>query len=275
MSISGEHGAIPRLLFLESIHKPLAQLTTYEAILRYYEYDLQPSFETMSRAQETLERAMKIAPSCGVIWTMLARIYGDWISYGLADPATAMEKVLAFAEKGVFLHPENPRAWLILGYARFLDNDLAAAREEIDRAAALNPTSLYFLDAIGYMYTLLGEWELGTALILKAIQCNPHHRHFVYYGLWLNSFRQEKYEEALRQTQNFRLTGNYWDLLAQAATLGHLGRIEEGKLAAGKLLDLNPRFLAHGRSLIMHFIKLPDIAERVIAGLRAVGIPVQ
>jgi tetratricopeptide (TPR) repeat protein len=257
------------------MQKPLAQLTAYEAILRYYEYDKTLSYETMDTACKALEQALEKDPACGVVWTMLARIYGDRISFGLSDSATSLEKVRAFAEKGVFLHPDNPRAWLILAFARFLDNDLSAARNELDRAYALDPASVFFMDAIGYLYTLLGEWERGSELAVKAIECNPHHRHLVYYALWLNLFRQENYEEALRQTQNFRSTGSFWAPLARAATLGQLGNVAEGKIEADKLLNLNPHIPVRGRDLITNYIKSPEIVERVIAGLRKVGLSIE
>jgi hypothetical protein len=71
------------------------------------------------------------------------------------------------------------------------------------------------------------------------------------------------------------MTANFWEPLAQAATLGHLGRTEDGQRAAEALLDLKPDFPSRGRVLIGHFIKFEEIIERVVEGLRRVGVSVE
>jgi hypothetical protein len=70
------------------------------------------------------------------------------------------------------------------------------------------------------------------------------------------------------------MTGNFWEPLAKAATLGQLGRTEEGEKAAAALLELKPDFPSRGRVLIGHYIKFEDILERVDEGLRKVGIDI-
>ena len=103
-------------------------------------------------------------------------------------------------------------------------NEIPAALAEGERALALNPNSLLFMDNVGYLLALSGEWEHGAALMEKAIKLNPYHRNYVHYGLWLNWFRQKEYERAYQEALNFRMAGNFWDPLAQAATFGQLGR---------------------------------------------------
>jgi hypothetical protein len=49
--------------------------------------------------------------------------------------------------------------------ARFFQNELPAARSELNKALALNPKSLFVLDGIGYLLTLLGDWDQGIKLI--------------------------------------------------------------------------------------------------------------
>jgi adenylate cyclase len=71
-----------------------------------------------------------------------------------------------------------------------------------------------------------------------------------------------------------RLPAIFWYPLSKAATLGLLGRIEEGEKFARKLFELRPDFPAKGRALIGHYIKFEKIAERVIEGLNKVGIEI-
>jgi adenylate cyclase len=91
----------------------------------------------------------------------------------------------------------------------------------------------------------------------------------------LNWFRQKEYERAYQETLNFRMTGNFWEPLAQAATFGQLGRYEEGKRAVENLLKLKPDFSSRGRVLIEYYIKFEEIVERIIDGLSKVGLKIE
>jgi TolB-like protein len=275
VKVAGEQGIIAEALTRESRDKPPSQLSTYEAILRYYRYDRAVSLETYLHALEALESATETEPECGEVWTLLARLYVDNISLEFSDLSTPLERALAFAERGVLLHPASQRARICLARARMLANQIPAARAEAERALALNPDSLLFMDSLGYLFTLLGEWERGPTLLKRAIRSNPYCRPFAHYGLWLDGFRQEEYDQAYLETLNLRMTGNFWEPLAQAATLGQLGRTEEAEKAAATLRELKPDFPNRGRALIGHYIKFEAILERIVEGLRKAGVDVE
>jgi tetratricopeptide (TPR) repeat protein len=153
-------------------------------------------------------------------------------------------------------------------------NELPAALEGANRALALNPNSLFVLDGIGYILTLIGEWERGPALIKKVIKLNPYYRNVVHYALWVDYLRQDDFERAYLQTMNLKRTAIFWYPLAKSATLGLLKRYEEGKEFAERLLELKPDFLNRGRILIRHYIKYDDIVDRVIDGLHRVDLKI-
>jgi adenylate cyclase len=85
-----------------------------------------------------------------------------------------LEEAVALAERGVQLNPPNQRARSVLAFVRFLSSEIAMALAETERALALNPHSLSFMDNIGYLFNLLGEWERSPALIRKTIKLNLH-----------------------------------------------------------------------------------------------------
>lgn len=272
---TGEHGIIARALSQESRDKSPTQLKTYEAILRYYEFDLMLTPESFLRAKEALEYAVKIEPECGQAWGMLGRLYGNIFSLELPGFETALEKALEYARKGVQLNPANQRCRGILALVLMFSNEINAALIEINRALALNPNSLFLLDGIGYVLTLLGDWERGPELIREAMRRNPYYGLYVHYALWVDWIRQEDYEQAYLETLNFRRPSIFWDPLMQAASFGYLGRYKEGKQAVEKLLELKPDFSNRGRILIKHYIKFDDIVGRVIEGLDKVGLRVE
>ena len=270
-----EFGIISRTLSVESKNKPPSDLTTYEAILRFYEYDQTLTAESFLSAMEALKHAANMEPDCGQVWTLLARLYANVYSLDFPGFDNPLEKAVDFAEKGAHIEPNNQRSVATLALVRFYANELSAAIKDSYRALALNPNSLFMLDGIGYIMTLSGEWERGSALIRKIIKLNPYYRNVVHYALWADHLRQEDYEGAYLETMSLTRPAVFWQPLAKAATLGLLGRGEEGKPFAEKLLKLKPDFTSRGRLLIGHYIKFEEIVERVVEGLRKSGLSLE
>jgi adenylate cyclase len=272
---TGERGIIATALSQESRDKLPIQLKTYEAIVCYYEFDQKQTPESFFRAKEALEHAVNIEPECGQVWSMLGRLYGNIYSQELPGYETALDKALEYARKGVQLNPANQRCRLILAFVYMFNNEIAAALREINRALALNPNSLFLLHGFGYLLTLLGDWERGPLLIREAMKRNSNYGFYVHYALWVDWIRQGKYEQAYLETLNFIRPAFFWEPLIKAATLGLLARYEEGKQALEKLLELKPDFPERGRILIKHYIKFDDLVDRVIEGLKKIGLEVE
>lgn len=274
--VAGEQGIITRTLLGESRDKPPDQLNTYEAILQYHQYDQTFAPEDFVKAFAALEQARVNEPECGQVWSFLARLYGNIFSLEIPgfDVADAERKALQYAEKGAQLNPGNQGAVGVLALVRMFSDDLAAARQDIKRAHDLNSDSLYLMDGIGYVKTLLGDWEQGPALIRRSIELNQYHKTVVHYALWVDYLRQHDFENAYLETSALRRPAIFWYPLAKASTLGLLGRMSEGKKFADDLLQLKPDFRERGRVLIGRYIKFDDIAERVIDGLDKVGVKV-
>lgn len=273
--ICSEQGILCRALSVESRNIAPSELQTYEAMLRFYEFNASHQPQTYLSTLQALRNAVESEPGCGQVWSMLARLYALNFSLELSDLETSLEEALDFAEKGAYLNPANQSSRLVLAYVRFFDDDLPGGLLEIERAMALNPKSLIFLDYIGYLRTLMGDWEGGSALIGKVIRLNPYYNNVVHYALWVDWVRREKYEEAHREALNLNRPGLFWQPLVRAASLGLLGKVEEGKKAAADLLALKPDFPARGRTLIGHYIKFEDIADRTLAGLQSVGVDIE
>ena len=97
----------------------------------------------------------------------------------------------------------------------------------------------------------------------------------VHYALWVDLVRQEEYDRAYEETLRFKRSLLFWDPLLKVASLGMLGRIEEGFQAGKDLLACKPDFQKRGRVLIQHYIKFDEIIEKAITGLGRVGIEVE
>jgi len=275
VKIAGECGWIMKTLTIESIGRSPQHTTVYEAVLRYIEYDLTFTPAAFSRALAALERAVVIDPEYGPAWSMLARLYADIYVIDIAGFKGPLEKAFEFAQNGTRLSPDNQRCRAAMAYIHLFRNDLAAGLAEAERALSLGPETLFMIDGIGHLMTLLGDFERGPALIRKVMRLNPFYGNYVHFGLWLNCLRQKDYAGAYRETLKLNSTALFWDHVAKASSLGLLGEIEDGRKAAAELLNLKPDFPANGRILMRHYIKFEDIFERVKKGLDATGIAVR
>jgi tetratricopeptide (TPR) repeat protein len=275
VKIAGEQGWIAKSLDKASKRHAPQHSSVYQAVLRYYKYALTMTPASFSGALAALEKAVIIDPECGQAWSMSARLFADIYAFDIAGFKDPLDKAFSFGQKGMRLSPDDQRCRFIMAYVHLLGNDLKAGLAEAERALLLGPQTLFMLDGIGYLMTLLGAWERGPALIEKIIQLNPFYGNYVHHALWLNCLRQKNYTEAYHETLKLNRPALFWDHLARTSTYGLLGNIEDGRKAAAELLKLKPDFAARGRILMGHFIKFEDIVERVIEGLDAVGIEVR
>ena len=273
--IISEYGIIAKTLSHESKQHPPSTLKAYDAMLRYYQFNAHFTAKTFFDAFESLQHASQKDPDCGLVWSMLARLYAVNYSMELFDLKTPFEEAVAFAEKGVQLEPADQRTRLILAFVRLFENELSAGLAETNRALALNPNSLVFLENIGHLLTLFGDWHRGPALIRKAMDANPYYSSIVHHPLWVDWVRQKEYQQALLETLNFRTPTLFWDPLMKAAASGLLEKTKEGKHAVGALLKLKPDFAKRGKALIKHYIKFDDICDRMLEGLKRAGLNIE
>ncbi len=275
VKVAGKRGWIAKTMNREFRNGGPQGSEAYEAILRYYEFRSSSTPAAFQIALNALERAVAADPECGQVWTTRARLFA--IIHALEIPGfdRPLDTALASALKGLRLMPYDQRAHGIVAFIHLLRNDLKAGRVEAERALELGPDTLFILDGLGYMLTLMGEWERGRALIEKVIRLNPFYSNYVHYALWLDWIRQGDYDRAFQETMKLNRPADFWDHLTKAATFGLLGRIGEGRRSVTELLERKPDFPENGRRLIGHFIKFDDIADKVIKGLEALGVKIE
>ena len=273
--IAQEQGHISQTLSLESQNKLPAEMDTYQALLKFYKHEITFKGETLKDALAALEEAAVREPECSQIWTFLGLLYCENLTLESIERQTPVEEAIQFSEKGVRLNPSNQRARVALAMARLLNNQLTEGLVEARNALTLNPNSLIFMDVIGHVLAPLGDWDLGTGLIEKAIKLNPYHKPYVYHTLCADWLRKKEYEKAYLETLNFRLPSAFWDPMLQSSTLGHIGRTEEGSRFAEALLTIKPDFPARGRKLITNWVKSDELAECMIDGLKKSGLEIQ
>jgi len=274
--IAGQHGVIARTLSAASDEPANLEHSSYQAILKGYCYHQKVDVESWEMALRALREAHQLDPGCGLACTMLAVLFIDNLSMEFADPAlTPMDEALQLAREGVRLEPRNQFCRIVLARGHLLEDDLEAGLAELEAALQLKEDSLLFMDGIGYLFMLLGDWERGEALLRKAIRLNPYYRLFTRYATWLSAFLREDYAQALEETRWLHGIAYFWDPLARAATLSRLGYVAESEAAVKELLALKPDFPRRGRVLIKQYIKSPELRSRLIESLAAAGLSLE
>ena len=272
--IAGERGLVTKTLAAQAKRDVPKRPKAYEALLRYYEYDLKGSAETFLKAFTALQDAVTIEPDYGQNWCLLAKLYADIYALDMPGEADSINKAFECAARGIRLAPDSKRSRVIMTYIHLLRDDLAAGIAEIEQALVSSPETLFIQDGVGYLLTLMGEWDRGTRMIHDIIRLNPHYGNYVHFALWLNYLRKEEYSKSYQEALKLNNPNLFWDHLARAASLGLLNETAKGQVAAGKLLELKPDFPERGKTLIKHFIKFDQLVARTIEGLQKVGVEV-
>lgn len=270
--VASEQGVVAKQLWSEQRQRPVAKLLPYDAILLSYQFFFNRDPADFEAAREALQRVISVWPECGLAWVQLSRLYlANW-ALEVAPLDTPIDEAVALAQHAVRLDPSSQRARAALAGALLVKGELAASRAEAERAYALDPDSLVYLEWIGWLLTLAGDWERGPALVRRSLSRNPSHIAITVHALWADHFRRGEFEDAYQVALLLGDATVFWRALMRAACLGQLGRVAEAKQEVVKLLQQRPDFVGRGRTLIGRYIKFPDLFERVVEGLAKAGL---
>ena len=271
-NVASEQGAVAKTLWAEQRAHPPAELTPYGGVLASYQFFFHRDPADLAPAIEALQRVVAAEPECGLAWVQLSRLYTANYVFEVAPLETPIDQAVAFAQKGVRLDPSSQRARVALAGALLVKGELAASRAEVQSALDLNPDSLVYLEWIGWVMTLAGEWERGPDLVRRALTRNPHVIPVAHHALWLAHLHRGEMEEAYQAAVQYRDPTFFLRAMMRACSLGHLGRREEARLEVAELLARKPDFPSRGRALIGRHVKFPDLLECVVDGLDKAGL---
>jgi adenylate cyclase len=274
-------GAIEPNLRLAEIErarsKPTANLHAYDLCLRAL-----PSLMTVStkaandEALALLYRAIEMDPGYSLAKAMCAFAYvlrkvQRWA------PSAEIKEGLRLAEEALADHRDDPAT---LSYAGHSLSYLGSRHDEglraVDRALALNPNSTRALLTSGWIRAYVCDATTAIEHFQRAMRLNPLDPElgYVLSGLGWAYLIAGKYEDALSAGLKSLQESPAW-LSAHhlvVICLVQLGRVDEARIAANRLVELVPEttISAVGRRL-----PFTDQAfnERYLSALRVAGIP--
>jgi TolB-like protein/Tfp pilus assembly protein PilF len=272
-TIADAHGILPHTMSEAIRGKSAEQLSPYEAVLRSFSYAERVTPEEHAVARAGLEQAVKVAPSYGYAWAMLAFLIADEYGFGFNPQPNPLERALQAARRAVELDSSGHRGYQALATVLFYRREIQAFRTAAERAIALNPMDGCNIAQLGAYIAYAGEWERGCALVDQALQLNPNHPGWYWFPLFFNAYRKRDYQGALNFALKINLPGLHSTHIVLAAVYGQLGQREEASKALQELLKLMPKIASIARpALGMRFD--PEMVEHLIDGLRKAGLEI-
>lgn len=271
-AIASEYGIIARRLSAQSRKKPPAQLSTYEAMLRYYTHQISPSPESGAACFDALQQAVEREPEYAPAWSGLATLHCQMYIFDVPGFDKPLDTALRYARRGVSLEPGSQLGRLILAYACFLADDSDSFHQEIETALALNPNSPYTVGTAGYLLALRGDFETGLPLVDRAISANPCHPDWFHSAYFFHHLKCGQFEKALWELENHKVTLGFWQPVLFAATLAKLGRIDEAKVHVLAIEEQKPDFASRALELVRRNVKNDALIDELMDGLRRGGL---
>jgi adenylate cyclase len=226
---------------LESYVAP-DNLTSYECILRLYEYWMIFTPEKHEEVRDCLEFAVEAEPTYAEAWAGLTWIYADEFRFGYNTLPDSIQRSLDAGLKAVSLDPGSVMAHWTLAITYFNTQELDSFFDYADRALELNPNDPVTLAALGEKMVYAGYLERGVALVNKAASLNPNHPKWYFFSISFASYQNREYEAAATFAEKIDIPGFFWTHAYRAATYAQIGQKEKAQAALRELLTLYPDF---------------------------------
>jgi adenylate cyclase len=247
-------------------------MDAYDAVLRFYHYESVLTPDAFQDALAAMEKAVELDPKYGLAWAMLAHLHADNHAVGFCEIDASLEKALTFAHKGAALEPTNQFVQDALTLVQFHRGDKASFLKHVEATLDLNPNAPYIIGVAGWHLSLFGEWERGLSLLFKGMQLNPYYPTWFHMAPFMDCYHRGDYEAAYAEALKFNYPELFWDPLMRTAALGQMDRTDEASQAITELLAVVPQFSTECRRLIGNYVKVPELVDALVEGLKKAGI---
>ena len=250
-------------------------LTAYDLFLRAMQQFYQATREGESEALQFARRALELDPRFSSVAALAGACHMHNVLWGYTiDPQFDREEAIRLLRLALSLDDSDPEtlAWAAF-ISAYMVGDCESEIEMADRAVALNPNSFIAWHFRGWVYRNAGRPEEAIQSFERAVRMSPVdpllHRTFTGMGYAFTELRcfdaaVAAVKKALRQNPFFPPAHR-----CLASAFAHLGRDEEAREAAARLLALDPKFtisswIARGGQ---------SNAKLLTEGLRKAGLP--
>jgi adenylate cyclase len=273
-------GAIHPSIILAEIERTKRKrpesLDAYDHVLRAFPHVWALDQAANTTALDHLSRAIAIEPNYPLALSLAAWCQAQNVVYNWT-PALDEAKAegLRLARLAGDLQNDDPLVLTMLCAAHSVVGDLDVASALIEKALALDPNSAVAWHRSGWLNTYLIRPDVAIEHFQRAIRLSPFDpmNFNCLLGIGNAHFAAERYEEALSWWRKGMLERPdlTWPLRPMAASLGLLGRISEAHAVVRQLRQGYPDItIAKIMAIVPH---RGDYARRYAEGLRRAGLP--
>ena len=266
--VADTYGIISRLIGRRAECWRVSEPSSFEAVMRHYNYQLTLTVEAYEASLKALEHAVEVEPSSAALWGMLGLCYLDSDVFGYADIPGAVEKGIRLAGKAVSLNPDCQYAQLSRAYAGMIERDPSAMIAAAERIAEINPNAAFMSGVAGFWLCLAGDYERGISFFERAVELNPLYPSWLHAAPYFYYLHINNPEKALHHANEFGLPDFFWGPIMRAAALGLLGRTKEASAAYERVVSLKPDFSGREKDYVRVFVLDEKLVDLMLVGLR-------
>jgi adenylate cyclase len=221
------------------------------------------------------ERAIDLDPNFGLAYSILAfaHVMDGMNNWSGREPGKALAIAEEFAARGVELAPDEPDALNAYALVTRRLKQLDITLEIVRRVLSIDPNNAGGLFTRGEVAVFSGRPLDGIPDMERAMRLDPSFRHQNLQFLGMAHLVLGHFETAALMFQERLLLVSNTDVgrAMLAATLGHLGEVEQARQRWQDMLTINPDFTIEQHFERMYFPGYSDNGV-VAAGLAKAGI---
>jgi TolB-like protein len=249
-------------------------LDAYDLVLRALPFTYSHTAEDAANAIPLLEKALELEPEYAAAHAPLAWCFHFRFRFGLREEDRAA--AVHHARMAIAGGSDDATALAIAGFVISMDeNDRATALDVFDRALTLSNSNIFALSCSALILSFMGKTELAIERAQGALRLSPFDflNYLSYNALAVSHFVTKRYEQshdAARRSIQLNPRFSVCHLFLTAA-LVRLGRNEEAKAEAQRVLVLDPAFTIRRYSVTIGFE--PTVFIPLADAWRAAGLP--
>jgi adenylate cyclase len=248
-------------------------MEAYDALLQGLEHENRYTKEANAQARQMYQRAIDLDPKFALAYALLGWTYWAEWTFGWSQDPQSLDRAFELAQRAASLDDSLAEAHALLGKVHLWKRRHKLAIAELERTIILNPNYADGIAGLGEILYFAGRPEEAVALVKKAMRLNP--RYPVWYLLNLGHayFLAGQYEEAIEALERaLNRNPNLWPAhVYVAASYVQLGREEEARVHAEKLLKIYPHFSMESGEQRLPY-KDERVLERLGDSLRKAGL---
>jgi tetratricopeptide (TPR) repeat protein len=273
--IGDPYGAINRAEYSRSERRAPKFQSSYDCILRFFEWGRLLTKEAHKAAIDCLEGVVKVEPNYGEALAFLGDLYADDVGFGFGNSSnSSIATALELTQRGVALDQESGSALVRYAHALFLKGDLERAVRETEKALELAPDNVDVVSIASAVFAHTGQYERAVDMMGIVRRLNPSFPPWMNWHMANVHMSRGEYNDAIEAVERSETEWLVWTPVFIAAARCALGETDQGQKSLDAALAIDPS-LESTYWAEMHYwnkgIAVRPMIENVSAGLEACG----